>query len=673
MSVIDDVKERVDIVEVISRYTPLKRTGGSYKGLCPFHNERTPSFVVFPQTGSWRCFGACAVGGDVFSFVMRKENVDFRAALQMLAREVGIDLEAAEGKSSSNQRTQLYEINEVAAGYFADILRYHPGAQPARDYLQRRGIDDETSIRFKLGFALDSWNGLRDYLSEKGYALEQQLNAGLVKRSEERQNVYDAFRNRLMIPIRDRQSRISGFGGRVLDKGEPKYLNTAETPIFQKSRVIYGLDLAQKAIREAQKVVIVEGYMDVIAAHQHGFANVVACMGTALTADQLQQLQRFTDDFVLALDADVAGQQATIRGLNQARQALARIHKPTVTANGIQMEARLDANLFICAMPAGLDPDDLIRHQPQEWQRLIANAQPLVEFYFDLAARQYDLTTVQGKGQTVAELAPLIAELQDAIEQQHYVDQLSRWVRIDEQTIWDRVRATARTSRIAAARNGHQRPQIHFGGSRHRTPSRQESETDAAVAVEPASAPLAVPATNLRFNREDYLLASLLREPDLLIWLAGATAALEVESLNSADMQNVENQEIVRALKHFISSDEPWDLELFQETLTSHLHGRLAELLAYGARWPLRSASEVREDLVRTLIRIRIERLSYESKNIRFLEDDAVRLGDLEGSKQWSDIKNRHLRELFHLQQSSHQAARVLFSRRQPEYGLRIS
>jgi DNA primase len=448
---------------------------------------------------------------------------------------------------------------------------------------------------------------------------------------------------------------VIGFGGRVLDAGEPKYLNTSDTPLFYKSRIIYGLDLAYQAIRRAQKVVIVEGYMDVIAAHQHGFDNVVACMGTSLTTDQLRQLQRYTPNFVLALDADAAGQQATIRGLNQARQALDRVAKPTVTAGGIHMEERLGANLFICAMPEGEDPDDVIRQQPDRWQQLVDNAQPLVDFYFDVVARQYDLTGVRGKGQAVAELAPLIAELKDEIEQKHYVDQLSRWVRIDEQTIWER--------------GSRQRPLVRFGSNQHRQPF---EPPEADLSLSPTVAPSPVKAQSINFTYEDHLLACLLREPDLLVWLAGAATTLEIEPLQVADLQNVESQEIFRTLKQFISSDEQWDIELFQELLTPQPHGWLAQLLIYGTHLPPRNEVDQREDVIRTLIRMRIQRLSTESSNIKFLEDDAILQGDLEGSKQWSDVKNRHLRELFHLQQTRQRAGQRLFSRRQPDHGMQI-
>ena len=239
----------------------------------------------------------------------------------------------------------------------------------ARRYLQGRGIDRAASDQFRLGFALDGWSSLRDHLLEQRFSLELLLEAGVVKRNEERNSTFDMFRNRVIFPIRDRQGRVIGFGGRVMDDGVPKYLNTSETPVFHKSHVIYGLDLAQRAIRERDQVVIVEGYMDVIAAHQFGFANVVACMGTALTPEQLRQLQRYTDNFVLALDADTAGQQATIRGLNQARQSLVRVRKPVVTPGGVRLEDRLGANLAITTMPEGKDPDDVIRADPRAGRR----------------------------------------------------------------------------------------------------------------------------------------------------------------------------------------------------------------------------------------------------------------------------------------------------------------
>ena len=258
-SITDEVKQRVDVVEVISRYTQLKRAGSIYKGLCPFHSERTPSFVVFPNTGTWRCFGACGTGGDVISFVMRQENLEFREALQLLAKQAGIDLEPQGAGDQAQGRERVYAANEAAANFYAHTLLHHPAAETGRHYLERRGIDAPTCEHFRLGFAPDGWSALRDFLLEKGFGIELLLEAGLVKRNEERNSTYDMFRRRLIFPIRDRQGRVIGFGGRVLDDGVPKYLNTSETALFHKSHVVYGLDLAYRAIREHNQVVIVEG------------------------------------------------------------------------------------------------------------------------------------------------------------------------------------------------------------------------------------------------------------------------------------------------------------------------------------------------------------------------------------------------------------------------------
>ena len=633
-SVTDEVRQRVDIVEWISRYTMLKRAGSVYKGLCPFHSERTPSFVVFPHTGTWHCFGACGSGGDVFAFVMRKENLSFREALELLAQQVGIDLSAGEQDSGAEQRTRLFEANEAAAHYFQHILTHHAGAAAARAYVERRGIDAATGVRFRLGYALDSWSGLRDHLLERGFALETIVEAGLVKRSEERQSTYDAFRNRVIYPICDRQGRVIGFGGRVLDDGLPKYLNTAETPLFHKSHVVYGLDQAHRAIREHDQVVIVEGYMDVIAAHQFGYANVVACMGTALTSEQLQQLQRYTSNFVLALDADNAGQQATIRGLNQARQALERVRKPVVTSGGrVQLEDRLGANLFITTLPAGRDPDDVIRQEAQQWERTVADAQPLVDFYFAAVARQSDLSSARGKGEAVAELTPLIAELGDEIERQHYIQQLSRMVQVDEITISSRVQASARTQRAG------------MEARRRNAATASATAVDAAPALRKETA-----AAIRRYDREDHLLANLLADSDLLVWLAGVTDRYHLAPVQPGDWQHVENQEIFRALKQFLSGDEPWDIELFQDMLDGQLHDRLARLAAYASTLPSPDVGVMREDAVKVLLRMRQDRLRAETTRIKYLLDEFQREGDQESLRSFDRVNNLNLRELAHLQ-----------------------
>ncbi|MFN3980436.1 MAG: DNA primase [Caldilinea sp.] len=644
-SVTDEVKQRVDIVELISRYTPLKRAGSVYKGLCPFHSERTPSFVVFPHSGTWHCFGACGTGGDVFGFVMRKENLTFREALELLANQVGVELKPVESDARGEQRSRLYEANEAAATFYQQTLAHHPAAADARAYLERRGIDPATIANFRLGFAPTGWSNLRDHLLERGFSLDVLLEAGLIKRSEERQTTFDAFRNRVLFPICDRQGRVIGFGGRVLDDGVPKYLNTSETPLFIKSHIVYGLDLAHRSIRERDQVVIVEGYMDVIAAHQHGYTNVVACMGTSLTAEQLQQLHRQTNNFVLALDADAAGQQATIRGLNQARQALARVRKPVVAPGGkVQFEDRLGANLFITTLPEGRDPDDVIRQDARLWEQIVASAKPLVDFYCDVIARQTDLTSALGKGKAVAELTPLIAELSDEIERQHYIQLLSRMVQIDEMTIASRVQASARTLRAGV-------------GFRRRT--------DGGAADEPANAPRPQMRPEHRpnqYDHEEHLLALLLANVDLVVFLANdVIERYHLAPLLPPDWQHVENQEIFRALKQFLNSDEPWDIELFQDMLDKHLHGRLARLMAYASMLPLRDSLVVREDAVKGLLRVRMDRVRSEMTKIKYLQDELQRAGDLEAARGFEKMTNAYLRELAHLQRQSVRIPQELF------------
>lgn len=676
MSVIEAVKQRIDIVELVSRYVPLKKAGCSYKANCPFHDERTPSFVVFPDTGTWRCFGQCGIGGDVFSFLMQKENLDFREALQTLAEEASVQLENDVESQESRKRRLLYELNQAAANYFCELLEHHPAAEGAREYLRERQIDATMSEQFQLGYALDSWDSLQIHMTRLGYQQDDLVEAGLLKRNEERNSTYDAFRSRLMIPIRDQQGRVIGFGGRVLDDSQPKYLNTAETALFHKSRVVYGLDLAHRAIREADRVVIVEGYMDVIAAHQHGFNNVVACMGTSLTAEQLRELQRFTRNYILALDADAAGQQATMRGTNQARQALVRVQKPRLMASGqVQIEERLGANLSIVAMPEGRDPDDVIRHNPAFWTQLVDDAQLLVDYFFQVVSKQVDLTNPHGKAAAVSELAPLIAELDNEIEQQHYVQQLSRLVQIDEQTIANQVLAASKTQQVAGQRID-RRQTTYAKGKRFEHPGKFSNPTHAQVGRESSLSPherietdlqtanrvdALRPNRELSQNPESYLLARLIHEPDLLIWLATATKDLEIPSLHTDDLMRAENKEILRALKLFITTDEQWDLELFQETVTEHLHGYLASLMVHGAQLPSgHKTAEVRQDVVKVLVRLRIQHIQMENRQLQFLEDEAQHNKDLSTAKSYGITKNKNIRILYHLQQVLARLSHVL-------------
>ncbi len=440
MSVIDEIKSKLDIVDLVSDTVTLRKSGKNYTGFCPFHsNTKTPSFVVFPDTQTWRCFGACADGGDIFSFFIKREGYDFKQALETLAQQAGVQLQAPspEKEKQDKQRKKLLELNAAAATYFHRLLTTSPAAEKTRTYLAQRQLTAETIAAFQLGYALDEWEALKSHFIERGYSNEDLLAVGLIVERDDGSPGYDRFRNRLIIPIRDVRGQVIGFGARALAVDQvPKYLNSPQTLLFDKSATLYGLDLAKKQIRQVDRVVIVEGYMDVIQAHQRGAQNVVAQMGTALTEQQLRILKRTTGNFVLALDADTAGGAATLRGLNIAREALDRETVPVPTARGlIRYEGRLDADIRIAALPVGKDPDDILKEGLDVWQKIIADAVPIIDFYFQAVTAGLDLNTAKDKSIAVRELIPVLRDIGNKVEQEHYVQKLARLIHVDERTL----------------------------------------------------------------------------------------------------------------------------------------------------------------------------------------------------------------------------------------------
>lgn len=434
MAAIDDVKQKTDIVDVIGQYVTLKKAGRNFKALCPFHNEKTPSFIVFPDQGTWHCFGACNTGGDAFTFLMKRENIDFGEALRRLAQRAGVEL-VSEKPGEDAERKRLRGMLSAAAAHFHYLLKSHSAAQGARDYLVRRHLTSDSVERFELGFALNEWQSLRDHLTSKGYTPRELEAAGLVIQGEHGAT-YDRFRGRLIFPIRNRTGEVVGFGARTLAGDEPKYLNSPQTSLFDKSSTLYGLDLAKDAIRGQNLAVIVEGYMDVIAAHQAGFTNVVASLGTALTEKQLALLKRLTKRYALALDPDAAGEQATLRGLQVAREALERKTVPVPIGPGlIGFEERLEAELLVIPLPPGQDPDQVIHSNPQSWQELVSRAEPLVEYSFRTLTQDLDLNSARDKSTAVKRLVPVIREIGDDVQRAHYIQELARLVKAPEQTI----------------------------------------------------------------------------------------------------------------------------------------------------------------------------------------------------------------------------------------------
>jgi DNA primase len=437
MDTVDEIKQRLDIVEVLSSYVPdLKKSGRNFKAVCPFHSEKTPSFFVFPERQSWHCFGACGTGGDMFAFVMRKEGVDFKEALNILAERAGVTVVQRKLEEGKSEADRLKEINEAAAEYYHSLLFRSAGGQSTREYLIRRGVSEKTMRQFLIGYSQDSWDSLRQELLKRGYHENELTAAGLLVEKEKEAGTYDRFRNRLMFPIRDMAGRVVGFGARALDDSLPKYLNSPQTLIFDKSSSLYGIDFAKPAIRKENLAVVVEGYMDVIVAHQHGFTNVVASLGTALTEKHVGIVKKLTNRLVLALDADAAGEMATLRGIEVASHTFDQKVVPMPTSAGlVKYEEQLDAEISVMVLPEGKDPDDVIRESPHEWERLLKLAAPVIDYTFDLVVSKLDTTKAKDKSQAADHLLPLIAEIKHPVRQAHYLQRLSRAVAVDEQTL----------------------------------------------------------------------------------------------------------------------------------------------------------------------------------------------------------------------------------------------
>jgi DNA primase len=594
MSIVDEVKDRLDIVEVIQSYVPLKKAGRNYKGLCPFHTEKTPSFVVFPETGTWHCFGACGAGGDVLTFIMKRENLDFGEALQMLARRAGVELEPRSPQAAEQERRLdlLREINQAAATYFHHLLLTSRSdeAARARVYLEKRGLNQETIDRFQVGYALDLWDGLLHYLTSKGYALADVHEVGLIIERDDKSGYYDRFRGRIIFPIRDLQGRTIGFGGRVLGDGLPKYLNSPQTPLFDKSGVLFGLDQAKVGIRTTGEAVIVEGYMDVLMAHQHGINNVVAQMGTALTEAQLKLLKRHTQRFILALDSDVAGDQATLRGLDVARQAMDRQVVPVPTPQGlIRFEERLAADIRIVSLPEGRDPDEVIRESPARWAQLIAQAKPVMDYYFNALTADLDLSTAKGKTEAVRALGPLVALIGDRVQRTHYLQQLARMVQVDERSLWQQIREA--TGKPAAR------------------PARPKQPVEEAESI-----PLGL---------DEHCLSLVLYHPHLLAQVDQALQACEQEPLLAEDLSRPEDRVISTAWRQWLaSSGSPDARGAFYDTLENHLQDRITALIRAQEGQPLVPDEMLRRDVLDALLRLRLRNLTRQIHELRFLLED---------------------------------------------------
>jgi len=433
MSIIGEVKQRVDIVEVISDYTPLQKAGRNFKGLCPFHSEKHPSFFVFPEQQTWHCFGACGTGGDVFSFIMKKEGIDFGQALRLLAQRAGISFPSEmPAKAEDKEKERLFQINEAAAQYYHHLLLNTKAGEAARNYLSKRKVTVETITEFRLGFSPDSWEAVKKYLMNKGYEEKKLAEVGLII-ERENESSYDRFRNRLMFPICDIQGRVTGFGARALDDSLPKYINSPQTAIFDKGASLYGIDKAKNAIRGKNLVIIAEGYMDVLLTHQFSWQNVVASMGTAMTEKQVSITKRLSKNIALALDADAAGEEATLRGAETLAHSLDRKTMPIPLWSGlVKYENVLDAEIKVIALPRGKDPDEVVSENPEMWQNLVEQALPMLDFAFVAVINKVDVNKAKDKSLAIQKLLPLLDEIKDPLRQAQYVQKLANLLKLSE-------------------------------------------------------------------------------------------------------------------------------------------------------------------------------------------------------------------------------------------------
>lgn len=413
--IIQKIKEENDIVDIVSEVVTLKKTGKNYLGRCPFHNEKTPSFTVSSEKQIYKCFG-CGEAGNVISFVMKTRNMAFPEAVKLLGEKVGIVVDDADspGKSSATNEKfkRMYDINIQAARYFYTNLKRFKAPY---EYLKGRGITDETIKKFGIGFALDNWQGIRSYLKQRGFSEEEILQLGLTTKNE-KGNIYDRFRNRIIFPVFNVSGRVIGFGGRVLDDSKPKYLNSPETPIFHKGTNLYGLNLAIKN-NQARTVIMVEGYMDVISLSQQGVTNVVATLGTALTEGQCKLLKRYIDTVIVSFDSDVAGQNATIRGLE------------------ILQKSGFD--LKILQIPSGKDPDEFIRSFGREkFLNLVDGALPIIDFKLRMAEKGIDFSKQEMVIKYLKRVVSVLKDL-DPLEKAVYIKQVSEKSGIGEEAIME--------------------------------------------------------------------------------------------------------------------------------------------------------------------------------------------------------------------------------------------
>ena len=518
---LSELRMRCDIEQIISSYVPLRRRGKNLVGLCPFHNEKTPSFTVYPETESFYCFG-CGAGGEVISFIRRIENLDYVEAVRFLCERAGMNMpEDGYDSSMAQKRKRIYEINREAARFFHDTL-FSPEGKAGLDYYKSRGYNKKTLVRFGMGYAPDDWRKLLFHMKEKGYSYEELYEANLANRSEKNGKIsyYDNFRNRVIVPIIDPRGNVVAFGGRVLDDSKPKYVNTSDTPVYKKSLGVFGLNFAKNS--KEKSLILVEGYMDAVSLHQAGFDNAIACLGTALTNEMAHLLARYTDEIILSYDADEAGQKATQRAIG--------------------IFSSIGMKLRVLQLSGGKDPDEILKkYGPERFRNLIDGASNDIEFELLKAKKDFDLSTADGKMKYLTKACEILADTGDSIAQDVYASKLASELDVEKQTVTVRIGQLRR-------RKSYARQKQKFAAIEQKTLTETNRE-----AVK-SGKPIRVIKAGKR------IISSLYKNPDFFSLLDG--------KIDEKDFSDETTEKIFTVLCGKIKNGDSLDFNCFAESLT---------------------------------------------------------------------------------------------------------
>ena len=621
MKATEEIKSRLDIIEIIGETVKLRRTGNAYTGFCPFHdNKNTPAFVVWPDTGSWKCFGACNEGGDVFSFLMKKEGWEFLEALQYLSHRTGVELEhqSPQQENERQERRRMHHLLTLVSEYYHKLLIDNEAADRARKLLLQRGLSEETWGIFRLGYALSSWDELRKFCLGQGYSDDDLVSVGLLVKKDNGR-VYDRFRDRIMMPICLQQGQVVGFGARVVGSDDqPKFINSPQTAFFDKGSLLYGIDKAYMRIREERAAVLVEGYMDVIAAHQDGFTNVVSAMGTALTEKQLRLLKRYAPRVVLALDPDVAGDRATLRSLSVARQNLERESAPIFDPRGLlRDEGHLELDIRVATMPNEMDPDELIASDPESWRSLISKAPSIVDYVMNVFTTGRDLQDSKVKAEIIDDIVPIISDVSHPAERADYMQKLARVLRVDERMI-------------------HMGKKTGFG-------SRDNYNRAISDSNEPQK------HLEVIDELENYLVVAFLRKPEVVARVDRALREAGSEVLSSRDFGITEYQRLFEIIKASINQAVTTPKEYIANNMDAGLHESWQELCYAGNDLVLEDERRI-QDVISSAIRLRSRNLRHWLTELQHLETGVRDQGNLAQAQDYQDLTLQYTRALRGLQ-----------------------